>query len=105
MNRVFLDYDSSIGWLWRIGPLWDDLLDLVRMEAKRLGKIFLLGDIAVIMRSDNGWHLRFPKARLTQEQMETVMIASKSHRGPRVLQLHHKRLYSARLQEAAEKFA
>lgn len=81
MTRSFLDYDSRIGWLWRTGPMWDDLLDLVRMEAMRLGTMFPLGNIAVIMRSDNGWHLRFPKARLTQEQEESVMWASMSHFG------------------------
>lgn len=81
MNRSFLDYDTGQGWLWRTGPLWDDLLELVRMEAKRLANIFPLGHIAVIMRSDNGWHLRFPKARLTQEQEESVLYESMSHYG------------------------
>lgn len=81
MPRTFLDYDSGRGWLWRLPPLWDDLLDLVRMEAVRLGKMFPLGPIAVIMRSDNGWHLRFPKARLAREEEESVMWASMSHFG------------------------
>jgi len=80
-NRVFLDYDANSSWLWRTGPLWDDLLDLVRMEAYRLGKMFPLGKIAVIMRSDNGWHLRFPKARLTKEEELSVMWTSLSHYG------------------------
>jgi hypothetical protein len=81
LNRSFLDYDAGQGWLWRTGPLWDDLLELVEMEAKRLANIFPLGHIAVIGRSDDGWHLRFPKARLTQKQEEAVMHESKSHYG------------------------
>jgi len=81
LNRLFLDYDSSKGWIWRTNPLWDDLLELVRMEAKRLSSIYPLGDIAVIMRSDNGWHLRFPKAKLTREEEESVMWTSLSHFG------------------------
>lgn len=79
--RIFLDYDADSGWLWRTDPLWDDLLELVRMEALRLGRMFPLGNTAVIMRADNGWHLRFPKAKLTREQEESVMWASMSHFG------------------------
>lgn len=81
MPRTFLDYDSGSGWLWRVGPLWDDLRDLIRMEAVRLAKMFPLGSLALIMRSDNGWHLKFPKARLTRDEEESVMWASKSHFG------------------------
>lgn len=81
MPRGFLDYDSGSGWLWRVGPLQDDLLDLVRMEARRLAAMYPLGPIALIMRSDNGWHLKFPKARLTREEEESVMWTSKSHFG------------------------
>jgi len=81
MNRLFLDYDSGKGWLWRLGPLWDDLLELVRMEALRLSQLYPLGDTAVIMRSDDGWHIKFTKARLTREQEESVMWASMSHFG------------------------
>lgn len=33
------------------------------------------------MRSDNGWHLRFPRANLTREQEESVMWTSLSHYG------------------------
>lgn len=80
-NRLFLDYDSSEGWLWRTDPLWDDLIDLIRMEAKRLARMFPLGNIAVIKRSDNGWHLKFPQASLTEEEMESIMWASLSHFG------------------------
>lgn len=80
-NRLFLDYDSGKGWLLRTPPLWDTLIDLIRMEAKRLARMFPLGDVAVIKRSDNGWHLKFPQASLTQEEMESVMSASLSHFG------------------------
>lgn len=79
--RVFLDYDSNSSWFTRTGPMWDDLLELVRMEARRLSQLYPLGDIAVIMRSDNGWHLRFPRAHLTREQEESVMWSSLSHFG------------------------
>jgi len=81
LNRLFLDFDSNSSWFTRTGPLWDDLLELIRMEARRLANMFPLGKIAVIMRSDGGWHLRFPKARLTREQEESVMWSSLSHFG------------------------
>ena len=81
-NRLFLDIDSGQGWMWRCwNPLWDDLLDLVRMEAKRLGKMYPLGKIAVIMRSDDGWFIKFPKARLTKEEELSIMWTSLSHFG------------------------
>ncbi len=79
--RVFLDYDSGRSWFTRTGPMWDNMLELVRMEARRLAAMFPLGDTAVIMRSDNGWHLRFPRAHLTREQEESVMWSSLSHFG------------------------
>jgi len=79
--RVFLDYDSGRSWFTRTGPMWDNLLELVRMEARRLANMFPLGDTAVIMRSDNGWHIKFTKARLTREQEESVMWSSLSHFG------------------------
>jgi hypothetical protein len=80
-NRLFLDYDSGEGWLWRTDPLWDNSLELVRVEAKRLSSMYPLGDLAVIMRSDNGYHLRFPHAHLTKEEEESVMWSSLSHYG------------------------
>jgi len=81
LSRLYLDYDSGKEWLWRTGPLWDDLLELVRMEARRLAAMFPLGAIAVIMRSDNGWHLRFPHANLTRDEEESIMWTSLSHFG------------------------
>lgn len=81
MNRLFLDYDSNRSWFTRTGPMWDNLLELIRMEAKRLGAMYPLGGVAVIMRSDDGWHLKFPHARLTQEQEQSIMWSSLSHFG------------------------
>jgi len=80
-HKLFLDYDADRSWFTRTGPLWDDLLELIRLEAVRLAKMFPLGNTAVIMRSDNGWHLIFPHARLTREQEESVMWSSLSHYG------------------------
>lgn len=79
--RAFLDYDADSSWLWRTGPLWDNLLELVRMEAIRLSQMYPLGHIAVIMRADNGYHIRFPKAKLTKEEELSVMWSSLSHFG------------------------
>ena len=68
--------------MWRTEtPMWDDLLPLVRMEAQRLGNMYPLGSKAVIKRSDDGWHLIFPEARLTKEEEETIMLMSKGSRG------------------------
>lgn len=80
LNRLFLDIDADSSWLWRTGPV-DDLLPLVRMEAKRLGGMYPLGDIAVIKRSDNGWHIKYPNARLTKDEEIAIMWASRGHRG------------------------
>lgn len=80
-NRLFIDIDANSSYLWRTDPLWDDLLELVRMEALRLGRIFPLGRRANIMRSDNGWYIRFDEARLTKDEEEGIMRASKGHFG------------------------
>jgi len=79
-NRLFIDLDANSSWLWRTGPV-DDLLPLVRMEAKRLGGMYPLGDIAIIKRSDDGYHLKYPKARLTKDEEISIMWASMGHRG------------------------
>lgn len=80
-NRLFIDIDSDSNWLWRTGPLWDDLLPLIRAEALRLGHTYPLGSKAIIMRTDNGWHLKFPEARLTKQEEESLMHESKGHFG------------------------
>lgn len=82
MGRVFLDYDDNSSWFMRErNPLWSSTLELIRIEAKRLANLFPLGNKAIILRSDNGFHLRFPKARLSRDEEESVMWVSKSHYG------------------------
>jgi len=51
------------------------------MEAKRLGDMYPLGDIAVIKRSDDGYHIKYPNARLTKDEELAIMWASRGHRG------------------------
>jgi len=80
-NRLFIDIDTNSSWLWWTAPLWDDLLELVRMEAVRLGRTYPLGRRANIMRSDNGWYIRYDEARLTKAQEESLMHESKGHFG------------------------
>ena len=80
-NRLFIDIDANSSYLWHTDPLWDDLLELVRMEALRLGRTYPLGRRANIMRSDNGWYIRFDEARLTKAEEESLMHASKGHMG------------------------
>jgi len=80
-NRLFIDIDTNSTWLWWTAPLWDDLLPLVRMEALRLGRTYPLGSRANIMRSDNGWYIRYDEARLTKAQEESLMHESKGHFG------------------------
>lgn len=80
--RLFVDVDWGDTWLWRTpNPLWDNLLPLVRMEARRLAGLYPLGDLAVIERSDDGWHIKFTQAKLSKDEEETLMIMSRGHRG------------------------
>ena len=80
-NRLFIDIDTNSSWLWWTAPLWDDNLELVRMEALRLGRTYPLGKRVAIMRSDNGWHIRYDEARLTKEEEESLLHESKGHFG------------------------
>jgi len=80
-NRLFIDIDTNSTWLWWTAPLWDDNLELVRMEALRLGRTYPLGRRANIMRSDNGWYIRYDEARLSKEEEESLMHESKGHFG------------------------
>ena len=70
MGNVFqLDYDEY-GYPDLI--YGSDLLDIVRMDAKRLVEWPQMGGIMIIKRTSNGYHLRAPNADLTQEQMEVA---------------------------------
>ena len=83
-HRLFIDADEQ-GWFLRsVNPLWTDA-EMVRIEAKRLLGLFpKLGDTALIFRTDNGWHLRFNKSRLTWPEMVAALCESKiEHHGHR----------------------
>jgi len=80
-----LDYDSGKTWFLRVPwqSLWDDTIDLIRLEAHRLHSALpKLGSRAVIARSGpSGWHLYFPEASLTWQENEALMFYSRAHRG------------------------
>ena len=83
---VSLDYDTGNNWFLRVPweSLWDDTIDLIRLEAHRLYAVLpkKLGDKAVIVRSSyQGWHLYFPDADLTWKENEALMFYSRAHRG------------------------
>ena len=70
--RLQLDFDEC-GWP-EFTP--EELLDLVRMDAKRFLEYPAMGGRMVIMRSEGGYHLIAPNARLTQEEQELATILS-----------------------------
>ncbi len=70
---LFLDYDQYKPPLRYMKV--EEAYELVRMEAVRLKERFGLGR-AVILRSSGGWMVRFPDARLTREEMESILYAS-----------------------------
>jgi len=80
-----LDYDTGRTWFLRVPwqSLWDDTIDLIRLEARRLhGALPKLGSRAVIARSSpSGWHLYFPDADLTWHENEALLFYSRAHRG------------------------
>ena len=85
-RNVSLDYDTGANWFLRVPweSLWDDTIDLIRLEANRLHETLpkKLGDRAVIVRSSfSGWHLYFPNADLTWKENEALMFYSRAHRG------------------------
>lgn len=87
-DRLFIDADEN-SWLLRSNnPLWTDA-EMVKIEAKRLLRMFpKLGDEALIMRSDKGWHLRFNQSRLTWPEMVTALCESKiEHHGHRLFSI------------------
>jgi len=80
-----LDYDTGKTWFLRVPwrSLWDDTIDLIRLEAYRLhAALPKLGNKAVIVRSSpSGWHLYFPEACLSWRENEALMFYSRAHRG------------------------
>jgi len=80
-----LDYDTGKTWFLRVPweSLWDDTIDLIRLEAHRLhAALPKLGPRAVIARSGpSGWHLYFPKADISWKENEALMFYSRAHRG------------------------
>jgi len=83
LHRLFLDGDETCWFLRSPNPMWTDA-EMVEIEAKRLATSPKLGNIAIILRSDNGWHLRFNRSSLTWPEMEACLCASKmEHHGHR----------------------
>lgn len=84
-HRLFIDADSDCWMLRQSNPLWDDGLEILEIEARRLMGLFPLGKKAVIKRSSGkGWHLRFPESRLTWPEMEAALCSSPlEHHGHR----------------------
>lgn len=87
-HRLFIDGDEYGWFLHSQNALWTDC-EMVRIEAKRLMMMFpKLGDTALILRSDNGWHLRFNQSRLTWPEMVTALCESKiEHHGHRLFSI------------------
>jgi len=81
----FFDYDTGKTWFLRVPweSLWDDTIDLIRLEAKRIHDALpKVGNLAVIFRSSfNGWHLYFPHADMTWRENEALLLYSRAHRG------------------------
>lgn len=84
MYRLFLDFDEGINWYWyrRRKVNSRNCLDLVRLEARRLQNLLpKLGKALILRSSESGWHLRFPDSRLSWQEIENLLVASKAHRG------------------------
>jgi len=82
----FFDYDIGETWFFYVPreSLWDDTIDLIRLEAHRLHAVLpeKMGSRAVISRSSpSGWHLIFPDASLTWEENAALLFYSRAHRG------------------------
>lgn len=92
LNRLFLDIDVPIGrpekFTERILGFWipkhwidfntREFLELVVLDVGRLLQTFpKLGGIALIYRSSlTGFHVRFPKAKLSFEEVEAMQFQS-----------------------------
>ena len=87
-HRLFIDGDETNWFMRSPSPLWTSP-EMVEIEAKRLMTMFpKLGKIAMIFRSDDGWHLRFYQSRLSWSEMEAALCESRmEHHGHRVFSM------------------
>jgi len=81
-----LDYDI---YGWRDLLYSSDLLDLVKLDAKRFLEYPEMGGTIVIKRSMNGYHLRAPFASLTKAQQEYATNISHADSGYKYWASHH----------------
>lgn len=86
--KLHLDYDSY-GW----PDLREDseLLELVRIDAKRFLQNPRVGGRIVIKRTVNGYHLEAPFAELTREEQDLMTLESHCDTGYRWWTLRHGR--------------
>jgi len=75
---LFIDYDLDSFLLRGLSP--SEALDLVLCYVKSLQNVFKLGR-AVIYRSDNGFHVRFPFARLSEKEVVFLTQYAKAESG------------------------
>ena len=66
-----------------------DLLDIVRMDARRLIEFPEMGGVMVIKRSMQGYHLRAPLSRLTREEYELALLLCRGDTGFKWWSLTH----------------
>ena len=84
--NLLLDYDSY-GWPDLLYA--SDLLDIVKLDAKRFLEYPEMGGTIVIKRSMNGYHLRAPFASLTKAQQEYATNISHADSGYKYWASHH----------------
>ena len=75
--RLFIDLDTDKN---LENLLWSTPED-AEIEAKRLQQLIPNLGKALIYRSDNGYHIIFPDAKLTRQQVEAIITLSQAHKG------------------------
>lgn len=78
LYTLLLDYDE---YGWPELRYASELLDFVRLDARRFLAYPKIGGMIVIKRTWAGYHLRAPHARLTHEEQETLARMSHSDSG------------------------
>lgn len=86
MYNLNLDYDEY-GWPSLL--YGSDLLDIVRMDARRLIEFPEMGGIITIKRTLHGYHLRAPFAKLTKEEQDLATLISHADSGYKWWGVHH----------------